>query len=377
MATVFKPIIRWAQNKEWLFLTLELTDVQYPAIELTSTRLVFQGFGHGARGEQQYHVDINFYKPVDVSASTHKVLDRHVKFSIAKVSGEQEFWPRLLGDEQKPAWLKIDFDRWQSEDASDTDHEELQNQAEVERFMEASDARELELEDAIDGTKEEVLRFVRVFYLIIYNLMQAGLFLYIVLVLLSRLFFHGTDAFADAYDSVSDVLASCQLAAILEVINPILGIVKTGVVAPFMQVFGRNMVLFLVVVAHKELHQQAVVYGLFLVWSLIEVVRYPFYASQVINKRIEPLIWLRYTMWIPLYPLGIFFEGTLVWRAIPLLEKSERFSIRLPNAFNFSFSFAWFLRVYLVLLIAGGWYMMKHMYILRRRRYGRRKRKIR
>lgn len=377
MATVFKPIIRWAQNKEWLFLTLELTDVQYPAIELTSTRLVFQGFGHGARGEQQYHVDINFYKPVDVSASTHKVLDRHVKFSIAKVSGEQEFWPRLLGNEQKPAWLKIDFDRWQSEDASDTDQEELQNQAEVERFMAASDARELELEDAIDGTKEEVLRFVRVFYLIIYSLMQAGLFLYIVFVLLSRLFFHGTDAFADAYDAVSDVLASCQLAAILEVINPILGIVKTGVVAPFMQVFGRNMVLFLVVVAHKELHQQAVVYGLFLVWSLIEVVRYPFYASQVINKRIEPLIWLRYTMWIPLYPLGIFFEGTLVWRAIPLLEKSERFSIRLPNAFNFSFSFAWFLRVYLVLLIAGGWYMMKHMYILRRRRYGRRKRKIR
>lgn len=377
MATVFKPIIRWAQNKEWLFLTLELTDVQYPAIELTSTRLVFQGFGHGARGEQQYHVDINFYKPVDVSASTHKVLDRHVKFSIAKVSGEQEFWPRLLGDEQKPAWLKIDFDRWQSEDASDTDQEELQNQAEVERFMAASDARELELEDAIDGTKEEVLRFVRVFYLIIYNLMQAGLFLYIVFVLLSRLFFHGTDAFADAYDAVSDVLASCQLAAILEVINPILGIVKTGIVAPFMQVFGRNMVLFLVVVAHKELHQQAVVYGLFLVWSLIEVVRYPFYASQVINKRIEPLIWLRYTMWIPLYPLGIFFEGTLIWRAIPLLEKSERFSIRLPNAFNFSFSFEWFLRVYLVLLIAGGWYMMKHMYILRQRRYGRRKRKIR
>ncbi|XP_073248811.1 very-long-chain (3R)-3-hydroxyacyl-CoA dehydratase-like [Porites lutea] len=377
MTTVFKPIIRWAQNKEWLFLTLELTDVQYPAIELTSTRLVFQGFGHGARGEQQYHVDINFYKPVDVSASTHKVLDRHVKFSIAKVSGEQEFWPRLLGDEQKPAWLKIDFDRWQSEDASDTDHEELQNQAEVERFMEASDARELELEDAIDETKEEVLRFVRVFYLIIYNLMQAGLFLYIVLVLLSRLFFHGTDAFADAYDAVSDVLASCQLAAILEVVNPMLGIVKTGVMAPFMQVFGRNMVLFLVVVAHKELHEQAVVYGLFLVWSLIEVVRYPFYASQVINKRIEPLIWLRYTMWIPLYPLGIFFEGTLIWRAIPLLEKSERFSIRLPNAFNFSFSFAWFLRVYLVLLIAGGWYMMKHMYILRWRRYGRRKRKIR
>ena len=45
--------------------------------------------------------------------------------------------------------------------------------------------------------------------------------------------------------------------------------------------------------------------------------------------------------------------GTLIWRALPLLDKSERFSISLPNAFNFSFSFAWFLRLHLVLLVVG------------------------
>lgn len=309
MATTFQPIIRWAQSKERLFLTLELIDVQYPAVELTSTRLVFQGFGHGARGEQQYHVDINFYKPVDITASSHKVLDRHVEFSIAKLAGEQEFWPRLMLDEQKAAWLKINFDRWQSEDATDSEREEQDEQAEVERFMAASNARELQLENEIDGTKEEVFRFVRAFYLVIYNLMQAGMFIYITSVLLSRVILNGTGAFAEAYDAVSDILASCQLAAFLEVIHPVFGIVKTGVLAPFMQVFGRNLVLFLVVVAHEELHKQAVVFGLFFVWSLIEVVRYPFYASQVVNKRIEPLIWLRYTMWIPLYPLGILFEG--------------------------------------------------------------------
>lgn len=374
MAAIFKPIIRWAQSKEKLFLTLELSDVQYPAVELTSTRLVFQGFGRGARGEQQYHVDLNFYRPVDIKASSHKVLDRYVEFSIAKLAGEHEFWPRLLADEQKPAWLKINFDRWQIEDTSGSEREE---QAEIDKFLAASDARELELENQINQTKEEVLGFVRIFYLMVYNVMQGGFYLYITSVLLSRVIFHGTDAFAEAYDAVSDVLASCQLAAFLEVINPLLGLIKTGVLAPFMQVFGRNMVLFLVVVAHEELHKQAAVFGLFFVWSLIEVVRYPFYASQVVSKRIEALIWLRYTMWIPLYPLGILFEGILIWRAIPLLDKSERFSFSLPNAFNVSFSFSWFLRVYLVLLLAGGWYMMRHMYILRQRRYGRRKRKMR
>lgn len=313
MAAMFKPIIRWAQNKERLFLTVELTDVQYPTVELTSTRLVFQGFGHGARGEQHYHVDINFYKPVDITASSHKVLDRYVEFSIAKIAGQHEFWPRLMLDEQKPAWLKINFDRWHSEDASDSDQDEQEQQAEVERFMATSDAREFQLENEIDRTKEEVFRFVRTFYLVTYNLMQAGLFLYITLLLLSGVVLRGTGAFAEAYDTVSDVLASCQLAAFLEVIHPLFGVVKTGIMAPFMQVFGRNLVFFLVVVAHKELHKQAAVFGLFLVWSLIEVVRYPFYASQVLNKKIEPLVWLRYTMWIPLYPLGILFEGKYMY----------------------------------------------------------------
>lgn len=377
MASLFKPIIRWAQSRERIFLTLELSDVQHPAVELTSARLVFQGFGHGARGEQHYHVDINFYKSVDVKASSHKVLDRYVEFSIAKSAREREFWPRLLIEEQKPVWLKINFDRWQSEDASDSEKDEQEEQAEMERFMAASDARELQLEHETDRSKEEVLRFVKAFYLVVYNLMQAGMFLYIALVLLSGVVLNGTGAFAEAYDAVSDVLASCQLAALLEVIHPVVGIIKTGFMTPFIQVFGRNLAFFFVVVAHKELHRQAVVFGLFLVWSLIEIIRYPFYACQVLNKRIEPLIWLQYTMWIPLYPLGILFEGILIWRAIPLLDQSKRFSYSLPNVFNFSFSFAWFLRLYLVLLVVGGWYLIRHMYFLRQRRYGRKKRKMR
>ncbi|CAH3033266.1 unnamed protein product [Pocillopora meandrina] len=375
MAAVFKPIIRWAQSKERIFLTLELSDVQYPAVELTGSRLVFQGFGHGARGEQQYHVDIDFYKPVDITASSHKVLDRHVEFSIAKLKGQQEFWPRLIVDEQKPAWLKVNFDRWQSEDTSDSEKDELEEQAKLENLMTNTKAMELDLDNEIEKTKQEVFRFTRIFYLVVYNLMQGGLYLYITSVLLYKAIFQGTDAFSEAYDSVSDVLASCQLAAFLEVIHPMVGIVKTGVLAPFMQVFGRNLVLFLVVVANKELHKLTAVYGLFIVWSLIEVVRYPFYASEILGIRIEPLMWLRYTLWIPLYPLGVLFEVTLIWKAIPLLDESERFSVKLPNALNFSFSFAWYLRVYLVFLVIGGCYMMRHMYALRQRRYGRKKTK--
>ena len=29
----------------------------------------------------------------------------------------EEFWPRLLTDEKKPTWLKINFDRWKTGDS--------------------------------------------------------------------------------------------------------------------------------------------------------------------------------------------------------------------------------------------------------------------
>ena len=43
-----------------------------------------------------------------------------------------EFWPRLIVDEQKPAWLKVNFDRWQSEDTSDSEKEEQEQKAKLE-----------------------------------------------------------------------------------------------------------------------------------------------------------------------------------------------------------------------------------------------------
>lgn len=35
------------------------------------------------------------------------------------------YWPKLISSPSKPAWLKIDFDRWTSEDASVDDEENV------------------------------------------------------------------------------------------------------------------------------------------------------------------------------------------------------------------------------------------------------------
>lgn len=49
--------------------------------------------------------------------------------------------------------------------------------------------------------------------------------------------------------------------------------------------------------------------GLFKVKSnKLFIYRYPYYALSVLNKEVWWLTWLRYTIWIPLYPTGITCE---------------------------------------------------------------------
>lgn len=51
---------------------------------------------------------------VFLQGSNYKVVDSKVDFILKKCS--KGWWPRLIGRPQKPAWLKVDFDKWQSEE---------------------------------------------------------------------------------------------------------------------------------------------------------------------------------------------------------------------------------------------------------------------
>ena len=51
------------------------------------------------------------------------MTETSVEFQIQKV-GIGETWPRLTENQQKPAWLKIDFDRFFFEDSEDSEEDE-------------------------------------------------------------------------------------------------------------------------------------------------------------------------------------------------------------------------------------------------------------
>ncbi len=53
------------------------------------------------------------------------------------------------------------------------------------------------------------------------------------------------------------------------------------------------------------------------------MIRYPWYALQLLGGSPYALTWLRYTAFYPLYPTGMLSEVALLYAALPQLDVSR------------------------------------------------------
>lgn len=204
-------------------------------------------------------------------------------------------------------------------------------------------------------------------YLLMYNLYQFIAYFYIVLVLsisLSRDGFFGVSKIT--YKTVGAAMRCSQTLQYLEFLNALVGYTKGSPLFPFLQVSGRNFVLFAVIHSEPRTQEMPVVFILFMVWSLAELFRYPYYIISLLNKEIPSLTWFRYSAWVVLYPLGVLCEGTILLRSLPLFDETKRYTIEMPNAWNFTFDMVCFMKLYMIFgLLPGFYFVMKHMTNLR------------
>lgn len=110
-------------------------------------------------------------------------------------------------------------------------------------------------------------------YLVFYNLCQFIGFLYIMLVMSIRYSRDGSDSMEGTFESVGNAIKFCQILQYLEVLHPLFGYTKGGALVPFLQVSGRNFVLFVMIDAEERMQTKPVVFYLFVIWSLVETVR--------------------------------------------------------------------------------------------------------
>ncbi|CAG9804829.1 unnamed protein product [Chironomus riparius] len=357
------PFVYWAQTAEQISLKIDLKDVKEYKIKSDNTKFNFSASGVGARGLQEYKFTLDLLNEIDHEKVKSINTDNKVDIFIPKL--KSGFWPRLICQQQKPTWLKIDFDRWKSEDMDDEDEEENHRNI-MKDYPDMYDR--LQKEEL--GFRKESLKKV---YLIFYNLFQFVGFTYVLTVMGIRYYRDGEESMPGTYEAVGNAFKFIQLLQYLEVMHPIFGYTKGGALMPFIQVTGRNFILFAMLEYEPRMLTKPVVFYLFIVWASIEIVRYPYYLTQLFKFEIGILTWLRYSMWIPLYPLGVLCEGIIILRNIPYFEETKRLSIEMPNKLNWTFHMPTFLYLYLTFLILPGIiFIMSHMQKIRAKKLGRR-----
>ncbi|XP_017774423.1 PREDICTED: very-long-chain (3R)-3-hydroxyacyl-CoA dehydratase [Nicrophorus vespilloides] len=360
------PFIYWAQNEELLYIKVELRVSKDVDVILESKNINFSALGAGSQGLNEYAFKFDFYADIDPDESTYKVTDSIVDFTIVKA--EKGWWSRLMKQQQKPAWLKIDFQRWQNEECLNDDDEDEK----VRDIREDYPQLYKNLQKEERGFSKEDGRKV---YLAFYNFGMFIGFIYVFCVMATRFLRDGADSYASTYEAVGPAMIVLQMMQFLEIMHPLFGYTKGSVMTASMQVMGRALVLFALIDSEPRMQTKPVIFYLFLVWTSIELIRYPYYITQVYNQNNGFLTWLRYTIWIPLYPMGFICEGVIMLRSIPYFEETQQFSFQMPNKYNFIFSFPLLLRVYLLFFFLPGIYvLMSHMYKLRCKKLGTRKR---
>uniref|UniRef100_A0A8D0GRJ0 Very-long-chain (3R)-3-hydroxyacyl-CoA dehydratase n=1 Tax=Sphenodon punctatus TaxID=8508 RepID=A0A8D0GRJ0_SPHPU len=354
------PHVHWAQRHHELYLRVELSDVQSPSIAITDNVLHFKAQGHGAKGDNAYEFQLEFLEPVRPQLM-YKATQRQLNITVQKEV--HDWWERLTKQEKRPLFLAPDFDRWLDE-----------SDAEMElRAKEEEKINKVRIENRVP---KDPFGHLKRGFLFMYNLVQFLGYSWIFVNMSVRLFVLGRDSFYDTFHTMADMMYFCQMLALMEVVNTLIGLVRSPFIPTFLQVMGRNFVLFVILGSLEEMQNKAVVFFIFYLWSFIEIIRYPFYMLSCINMEWKLLTWLRYTVFIPVYPLGAAAEAVAAVQAIPIFRETGKFSLTLPSPLGITISFAVFLQIYLVPLFLVVFINFRHVLKQRRKHFRSEKRKI-
>ena len=173
-------------------------------------------------------------------------------------------------------------------------------------------------------------------YLILYNFIQLCGWCYffgkVTLDLINQ------KSLQEIFSNTHIILECCEYGAFLEIIHALLGLVRSSIFATTIQILTRISIVLML-----QFIPSALSYGyliIYFAWSSIEIVRYTYYALNLIKKDFINfnvpylLIWCRYSFFVMLYPIGTYGEMMTIWNAQKDLSK---YILWKNNFFNISF----------------------------------------
>lgn len=172
----------------------------------------------------------------------------------------------------------------------------------------------------------------------LYNLAAAAGWAYVLSVCIKHIFFKETVT-TDVWTETEKELKIVQTMAALEVVHAMVGLVGSGVVTTFMQVFSRVWTLWAVmnITPYDSYPYQTIFYLLAVTsWSLVEVPRYLFYATELYGICPYALKWIRYSLFAVLYPTGISGELGSMYFAYLYLKDKDLYTYSIAPGINVS-----------------------------------------
>lgn len=206
---------------------------------------------------------------------------------------------------------------------------------------------------------------VRDTYMLMYNTSQFVLWSLTLYSLLASLAQSGD--LCSAYSAAERWARVGQALSAAEVLHAALGLAGGGVVAAFVQAAGRGAVLFAVLpyVRSAPCGMSSALVG---AWAAGDIVRYAFYVDTLLQGGQRWLLWLRYSLFLALYPVGMTAEWLIYYTTLAEIDTIALHAVRMPNAWNFAFDFGVWNRIVLASYAYFAPYMFSYMLRQRRRK---------
>ncbi|XP_077347029.1 very-long-chain (3R)-3-hydroxyacyl-CoA dehydratase 1 isoform X1 [Lithobates pipiens] len=192
-----------------------------------------------------------------------------------------------------------------------------------------------------ENAKKKQIGAVATAWLTFYNIAMTAGWLVLAIAMFRFYMYKGTHK--GLYKSIQKTLKFFQTFALLELVHCALGIVRTSVLVTGVQVSSRIFMVWFITNSIKQIQNEESVLLFLVVWTVTEITRYSYYTFNLLKHVPYFIKWARYNLFIVLYPAGVAGELLTIYAALPYVRKTAMYSLRLPNKYNISFDYYYFL----------------------------------
>ena len=171
----------------------------------------------------------------------------------------------------------------------------------------------------MQGTRKHGLS---AWYMFSYDMILFLGWLYVGIQMILMFLEDGVDSLSRTYSELGYVINWLHILVLFDLLHAPFGLWGPSDI-PFMKRLwckvGRRSEFYITLLLTPEVHTYRMLGVVFATWALSDICRYPFYALSSIGQKPRGIVWLRYSVFIPQYPVVLFSEAYVVFSAVPYL----------------------------------------------------------